>query len=242
VWAGKALQASGARSRHARCGDSARYARKHVTESFVLYIEASWSSPWVCAVYATLREKTIPFTTSLAMLRHGSGLVDVMHERTLTGTAPVLQHGAFWLAESSAIVEYLEDVVPEPRMLPIDPRERARARQVAAWMRSEHAVLRQERPAERIFYPAVPIGELSPEGRAAAASLVRVAERLGADARGYVLGGRFGVIDVELAFALMRLVATDYELPEAVIAYARAVFARPSVRDFVEHVRPPNPP
>jgi len=214
-----------------------------VAESFVLYVESSWSSPWQCSVFVTLREKALPFTTAIAMLRAGSGVIDSMHERTLTGTAPVLQHGAFWLAESLAIVEYLEEVAPEPRMLPSDLRDRARARQLMTWMRNEHEPLRRERPAERIMYPS--LGDrppLSPAAHRCADDLVRVAGRLGANATGAVFGDRFGVFDAELAFALMRLVATDHALPDALAAYVATVWARPSVREFVEHARPPNPP
>jgi len=214
------------------------------SESFVLYVEASWSSPWVCASYVTLREKRLPFTTALSMLRTGTGIIDVMHERTLTGTAPVLQHGTFWLAESLAIVEYLEEVCPEPRMFPEDRQERARARQLMAWMRHHHEALRRERPAEHVLYrrtlPAPP--PLTPEAADAAAALVRVTERLGADGRGALFADRFGVVDVELAFALMRLTPADAAIPARVADYVAAVLARPSVREFLDHPRPPNPP
>jgi glutathione S-transferase len=212
------------------------------TEPLVLYVEAFWSSPWVCAVHVALREKALPFTTSIAMMRHGVGMIDEMYTRTLTGTAPVLEHGAFWLAESLAIVEYLDEVFPAPRMLPDDVRDRARARQVLTWMRYEHEPLRRERPSEAIMYPRR--GEpppLSAAASKAADDLIRVAERLGADARGCVFG-RFGVIDVELAFALQRLITSGTAVPEPVGAYAAAVWARPSVREFVDHRRPPNPP
>jgi glutathione S-transferase len=114
-----------------------------MSESVVLYVEASWSSPWVCTVFVALREKAVPFTTAMAMLRKGSGVIDSMHDKTLTGTAPVLQHGAFWLAESLAIVEYLEETFPSPPMLPLDRRDRARARQLMTWMRNEHEPLRR---------------------------------------------------------------------------------------------------
>jgi glutathione S-transferase len=212
------------------------------SERIVLYVEASWSSPWVCVVHVVLREKGIPFTTARAMMRKGVGAVDLMRERTFTGTAPVLQHGEFWLAESLAIIEYLEEMFPNPPMLPLDVRERARARQLMAWMRHEHDALRRERPAERILYPsAQPLHPLSDEAQRAAESLVRVATRLGADARG-ALFGTFGVIDVDLAFALMRLVATGFDVPETLRAYARTIWERPSVREFVEHERPPNAP
>src|SRR5688572_32881595 len=111
-----------------------------MTGPLVLHVEGSWSSPWVCAVHVVLREKQLPFTTALAMVRSGVGAVDRMRERTMTGTAPVLQHGEFWLAESLAIVEYLEEVFPQPNMLPADVRDRARARQLMAWMRHDHEI------------------------------------------------------------------------------------------------------
>jgi glutathione S-transferase len=212
-----------------------------VTESLVLYVESSWSSPWVCSVYVALREKNLPFATSLSMLRHGSGVMEAMHEKSLTGTAPVLQHGTFWLAESLAIIEYLEEAFPEPRILPADIHDRARARQLMAWMRNDHEPLRRDRPSERIMYPSIEVPPLSPAARANADALVRVVQRLGADARGHVFD-RFTILDVELAFALKRLVATSFELPAAIVEYAAAVWSRPSVREFVEHVRPPNPP
>jgi glutathione S-transferase len=214
-----------------------------MSESLVLYVESSWSSPWVCTVHVALREKALPFSTAIAMMRKGSGAIDVMHDRTLTGTAPVLQHGSFWLAESLAIVEYLEDLFPEPRILPADPRDRARARQLMAWLRQEHEELRRDRPTERILYPSTrELPPLSAAARASAESIVRVAERLGADAKGHVLGDGFGVVDVELAFNLKRVLMTDVAMPDAIAAYTAAVWARPSVREFLEHPRPPNPP
>lgn len=211
-------------------------------DRIVLYVESSWSSPWVCAVHVVLREKGIPFTTALAMMRKGIGAVDVMRERTLTGTAPAIQHGSFWLAESLAIIEYLEELAPSPSVFPTDIRDRARARQLMAWMRQEHEVLRRERPAERIFYPSRDVlPPLSADAERAATALIAVAQRLSADGRG-ALFGTFGVVDVDLAFALMRLVSTGYPVPEPLAAYARAVWARPSMREFVDHHRPPNAP
>ena len=56
------------------------------------------------------------------------------------------------------------------------------------------------------------------------------------------VGPGTGVIDVDLAFSLMRLISTGHELPEPLRAYARTVWKRPSVTEFVEHERPPNAP
>ena len=41
---------------------------------------------------------------------------------------PVLIDGDFVLTDSTVICEYLEEICPEPRLLPRDPKERARAR------------------------------------------------------------------------------------------------------------------
>jgi hypothetical protein len=40
----------------------------------------------------------------------------------------------------------------------------------------------------------------------------------------------------------MRLITGDVAVPSPLEAYASAVWARPSVREFVEHQRPPHRP
>ena len=82
---------------------------------------------------------------------------------------------------------------------------------------------------------------VSPAALRCVNDLVRVAQKLGADERGAMFDA-FGVIDAELAFALMRVLATGHALPPAIEAYVRAVWARPSMRAFADHARPPNPP
>ena len=72
---------------------------------------------------------------------------------TLLSTTPA----ALWatLAESSAIAEYLEEVLPAPahaRLLPADVKNRARARQVMAWLRSDLGALRDERATVTMFF------------------------------------------------------------------------------------------
>jgi glutathione S-transferase len=217
-----------------------------MAEALVLYMEAFWRSPWDCSVYVALREKGLPFHTSIAMIRQGVGAIDSLRARTLTGSAPVLQHGSFWIAESMAIVEYLEDVFPAPRwprILPADVRERARARQLMSWVRTSHEILRRERSSEVMFYPVTtPLPPLSPEAQRCADQLLQVAERLGVGPSGCLFDGGFGIVDVDLAFSLMRLIRSDMPVAASLVAYAEAVWARPSVRDYVAHARPPNSP
>jgi glutathione S-transferase len=216
-----------------------------VAEALALYMEAFWRNPFDCSVFVGLREKGLPFHTSLGMYRVGVGAIDSLRARTITGTAPVLQHGSFWIAESMAIVEYLEDAFPPPqyaRIFPADVRERARARQVMSWARTSLDALREERPTNLMFYKtAEPVAPLSPRACGAADRLIHVAEQLGAGPSGALFSG-FGVVDVDVAFALMRLIAGGDPVPEGLAAYAAAVWARPSVKEFVEHPRPPNLP
>jgi glutathione S-transferase len=214
-------------------------------EPLTLYVEAFWLSPWACTAFVALREKGLAFQTGIAMLRHGVGAKLALREKTLTGTAPVLQHGTMFIAESLAIIEYLEDTfAPEawPRILPADRRERARARQLLSWLRTGTAALRRERPTERIFYPPATREPLSAEARRDVDDLVYVCERLGAGPSGALFGERFGAVDVDMAFALKRAMTGGNEVPEAIAAYADAVWARPSVHEYVAHPRPPNPP
>ncbi len=49
------------------------------------------------------------------------------------GKVPVLRLDGLILSESGAICEYLEEVYPEPALLPHAPAERAEARRLAAW-------------------------------------------------------------------------------------------------------------
>lgn len=47
------------------------------------------------------------------------------------GLVPMLVDSAFYLTQSLAIIEYLNDLYPEPPLLPADPAERAFARSIA---------------------------------------------------------------------------------------------------------------
>jgi glutathione S-transferase len=217
-----------------------------VIEPLALYMEAFWRNPWDCTVYAALREKGLAFHTSISMIRRGVGAIDALRARTFTGSAPVLQHGSFWIAESLAIVEYLEDAFPPPqwpRLFPADVRDRARARQLLSWLRTTTDALRRERSSELMFYPPrLPLPPLSPDAQRAADQLLHIAEQLGAGPSGALFGDSFGIVDVDMAFTLMRLISSQVPVPERVAAYAAAVWARPSVREFVEHPRPPHQP
>jgi glutathione S-transferase len=210
----------------------------------ILYIDAFWANAWDAGPYVALREKGLPFSTAIALVHQGQGVTPAVRRQAITGLAPALHDGTFWLGESQAIIEYLEDAYPPPaypRLLPADVRARARARQLMSWMRMEHDALREERSSSLIFYPRGPLPPMSPDAAAQAADLCAVVERLGPTPEG-TLFGDWCIADVDVAFALMRLIRTDYDVPLASRIYAEAVWRRPSVREYAEHPRPPHDP
>ena len=211
--------------------------------SLILYLDAFWSNSWDIAPYVALREKGVGFSTAVALVREGAGISPPIRQRAVTGLEPVLQHGEFWLAESLAIIEYVDEAFPapaHPRLWPADLHLRARARQLMSWIRMEHEALRLERTSTYVFYPRKDLPPLGPKAARQAERLIGVVERFGP--RGDALLGEWCIADVDVAFMLMRLIVTGHEVPAELRAYAEAVWRRPSVREYVEHARPPNPP
>lgn len=209
-----------------------------MSQNLVLYTDSAWISPYVFTCFVALHEKLLPFETSLVSLAEGEHLHGSYRERSLTARVPALKHGDFWLAESSAIVEYLDDAFPEsPRMLPKDARERARARQIMAWIRSDLLALREERPTTTMFYEPAK-APLSEAGQKAADKLVEVAELVIPDGA-TSLFGTFSAADADLAFMLHRLLLNGHEVPAKARAFAEAQWTRPSIRAFVVRERKP---
>jgi glutathione S-transferase len=184
--------------------------------------------------------KGLPFTVTEISLPAGEQRASAYRARAFTGKVPALAHGDFWLTESSAIVEYLDEVYPAPAhtaVLPAEPLARARARQVMAWIRSDLMPLREERPTTTMFYTKATT-PLSPAGEAAAASLLHVAEALVPTASPHLFG-TWSIADADLTFMLHRLLQNDHPVPPQVAAYARKQWQRPSVQEWVTHNRKP---
>jgi glutathione S-transferase len=215
-------------------------------DPLVLFVEAYWQSPWDFACYVALREKGLPFGTATGFLSEGVGVTEALRAQTFAPRIPALQHGDFWLTESAAIVEYLEQAYTpprHPRLFPADPQRGARARQLSILTRMEWDALRQERPSRTIFYPAL-AGQVAPfteRGARHAGELVAAATSLLQAGRPFLFD-EFSIADADLAFALMRLIRGGDPVPDDVRAYAERIWMRPSIHGFASHPRPPNPP
>jgi glutathione S-transferase len=203
----------------------------------LLTVDRFWISPYAFSAWVALREKDLEFTVQEIGLDKKEHKVPEYRSQTLTARVPALRHGDFWLAESSAIVEYLEDVFPAKKVLPTDVQDKARARQIMAWIRSDLMPIREERPTTSIFYePAKK--PLSDGGKAAAEKLIEVASSLLAHDRPNIFS-TFTIADADLALMLMRLHKNQHPLPARLSKFAESVWSRPSVKAFVDTKRAP---
>ena len=204
-----------------------------------LYRDDFWISPYVFTCDVALREKGLAYDEVSVALQRGEQRTEVFSTGSVTARVPALRHGDFVVAESSAIVEYLEDAFPEtPRVLPIDVKERARARQVMSWIRSDDTLpIRQERSTASMFYERTD-KVLTADGARAATKLLEVATRLLAHGGEYI-GSSWSIADADLAFMLQRLILNGAVVPERMRAYVERVWERPTVQAFVQRERAP---
>jgi glutathione S-transferase len=203
-----------------------------MNEPLTLYIDSNFVSPYAMWAYVALKEKRLPFALKTVDLSAGQHREAGYERLALTGKVPALIHGDFGLAESSAIIEYLEDVFPSPPVLPADAKLRARARQLQAWLRSDLMTLREERPTTVIFRAQVD-KPLTDAGRAAADKLIRVASSLLGEGADHLFG-KWCIADTELALTLNRLVANGDPVPGNLGRYVEAQWVRPSVQAWLK--------
>jgi glutathione S-transferase len=205
-----------------------------------LYVDGYFVNQWDAACFVALEEKQLPYSTARAILRDGGGVPSALTGRTHIARVPALQHGDFWLTESAAIIEYLEDTFPPPhygRLLPADPKARAKARQIMSFIRADLYALRDERSWFMCVYPDL-APPLSPGGERDARELVDLIVRL---ANAGELAD-WNIAHADLAYCLLRLARTSYPLPQPAQRFLDAALVRPSIRVYLDHPRPPNPP
>ena len=201
----------------------------------VLYGESSWVSPWVFHVMTALEEKQLPYTLELLPLPIPPDQKAKLAAHSLIGKVPVLVHGDLWLTESLAISEYLAERFPfpgNPRLFPEDLGERARARQVMSYLRTDTMALREARPTSSVF--GKPEREpLVGKARVQADELVRLVSSFVTPGKTTMFTA-WSIADADAALALMRLIKNGDPVPDHIRAYAEAQWARPSVRAYVD--------
>src|SRR3954447_19109897 len=90
-----------------------------------------WRSIASFRVRVALKLKELPFEEISVDILSGEQFNPDYDAVNAERVVPTLVHGEHRLFQSLAIIEYLDDIVPEPRLLPSDPVERAYARSLA---------------------------------------------------------------------------------------------------------------
>jgi glutathione S-transferase len=201
-----------------------------------LYVDAQFTSPYAMSAFVVLREKGIEFDVRTLDLNASENRTDDYARLSQTQRVPTLVHDGFALSESSAITEYLEEAFPQVKVYPSGVRQRAKARQVQAWLRSDLLPIRQERSTLVVFYGAR-AEPLSPAAQSAARKLFSAAQTLLAETPEYLFG-QWSIADVDLALMLNRLILGGDTVPPALVEYARRQWQRPTVQEWVKLQRP----
>lgn len=201
-----------------------------------LYVDAQYASPYAMSTFVALKEKGLTFDLVTLDLGKQENLRPDYADMSLTRRVPTLLHGGFSLSESSAITEYLEDVFPGTAVYPTDAQQKARARQVQAWLRSDLMPIREERTTVVVFYRPEK-KPLSNAAQAAAQKLYAAAESLLAHGQPNLFG-QWSIADVDLALMLNRLVLNGDAVPQRLVEYATRQWQRPSVQEWVGMKRP----
>ena len=207
-------------------------------QKLTLYVGLDFVSVFAMSAFVALTEKGLAFDIQTVDLKSKEQQRPEYHRLSLTARVPTLIHDGFSLSESSAIAEYLDEMfgAPEyPRILPGSVRDRARARQLQAWLRSDLMPIRSERPADMFYFKSAP-NPLSKEARAAVDKLFRVATTL-LEGGAQNLFGDWCIADTDLTLMLNRLVMNGDDVPEGLARYTRQQWQRPSVQRWVQRDR-----
>ena len=202
-----------------------------------LYVDAQYASPYAMSVFVSLVEKEIPFEVKTVDLDRSENREPAYAALSLTSRVPTLvDDEGFRLSESSAITEFLDDTRPGIPLYPSDPKQRARARQIQAWLRSDLMAIREERTTAVIFYGrrAAPLSALA---ESQARALFDVAEQVIPEGRA-TLFEHWCIADLDLALMLNRLAMHGDPIPARLVAYAQAQWRRPAVQRWVRLERP----
>ncbi|VVN85425.1 glutathione transferase [Pseudomonas fluorescens] len=204
--------------------------------SIKLYVGADFVSAFAMSAFVALKEKQLSFELVTLDLKARENYQASYRDVSLTCKIPTLVHEGFALSESSAIAEYLEEVAPgQHTLFPQDIKQRARARQLQAWLRSDLLVIRKERPADLIYFGKKD-NPLSDEALAAVGRLFFVADRLLEEGADHLFGD-WSIADTDLAIMLNRLLANGDQVPARLAAYVRRQWDRDSVRAWMDMER-----
>ena len=203
-----------------------------------MIIYGSLVSPFVRKLLGYLGEKGIEFELK------GVGIGDPdpgFQAASPLGKMPAMDDDGFLLADSSAIIQYLEARYPSPELIPADPQERGRV----VWWEEFGDTVFAACSGKMFFNRIVSPKFLGREGDLAAAAIAETDElpRLldyleGAiPASGFLVGDRLTLADLAVASPLMNFrhcgAGADPTKHPKVARWSAAILSRPSMAPWI---------
>lgn len=204
----------------------------------ILY--GSSMSPYVRKVLAFAAEKGVEL--ELRVVGVGDRTPD-FRAASPFGKMPALVDGKYQLADSSAIVHYLEGKHPEPALIPADPKLRGQC----IWFEEFADTILSSCGSKMFFNRIVAPVFLKRPGDAAVAEaaerqelppILDYLERELPEGQGYLVGGSLTLADIAVAGPFATLEHMKVEVDEKrypkTLAFVRRMLARPSFSGWIE--------
>ena len=203
-----------------------------------MIIYGSIVSPFVRKLLGYLGEKGIDFELQ------GVGIGDPdpgFRAASPLGKMPAMDDDGFLLADSSAIIHYLEAKHPEPPLIPADPQERGRV----IWWDEFGDTVFAACGGKMFFNRIVSPKFLGREGDLAAAAEAETEElpkllaylESAIPASGYLVGDRFTLADLAAVSPLVNLrhcgSCIDAATHPRIAAWSEAILSRPSLAPWI---------
>jgi len=205
-----------------------------------MIIYGSSLSPYVRKVLAFAAEKGIDLELQ------GTGMPNYLPEYLEASPfrkMPALRDGDYTLADSSAIIHYLEAKHPEPALIPAEPRARGKV----IWFDEFSDTIFTACGAKMFFNRIVAPRFLGREGDLAAADtaereelppILDYLERVVPEGGGYLVGNSITLADISVASPFANLAHLDCKLDPGrhgrVRAWVNSILSRPSFAPWVE--------
>jgi glutathione S-transferase len=197
-----------------------------------LYIGNKNYSSWSLRGWLVLKESGLAFDEVMIPLDQPTTRATIL-AISPSARVPVLHHGDLVIGDSLAIGEYLAELCPDKHFWPVNRECRAQARAIAAEMHSSFAALREHFPMN--IRSSFPQRGVTPEVQAdinRITSIWREHRRRVGEGDGPFLFGHFTIADAMFAPVVSRFRTYHVDLDETCQAYADAVWALPSYKEW----------
>jgi glutathione S-transferase len=206
--------------------------------TMVLYSGTRNASSWSFRAWLTLRELGLAFEERVVDIRRPQRYANLARiaEFSPPGAIPVLVDDGCVIFDSLAIMEYANEL-GGGALLPRDPRRRARARSLLAWVHSGMSGLCADVSFESVFHETRPA--LTPDGEAQLRKALAILESELQSSGGPYLAGDPSLADLAFVPVVLRLGSRARDLAPwpHFAAWQERLLHRPSVEEWMDEAR-----